>query len=174
MSAQSKPSSCSLPVATTQLARGLIRLHARLRGELQKAADDEELLVEPEAAWAAMAHAEALIGFLGVHFEPLDIKPVRTRPRAGHLPHGKLRTEILVVLKLSGEWLTYREIAQSIITRNQLTLEPAQHRHFLQKLREAALALCTKGLLEREAPLQLGDASTLQRMRLSRRMFRPA
>ena len=94
MPAHKKPvTACPLPIATTQLARGLLRLHSRLRGELAKVADDEELLVPSEAAGAAMAHIEALVGFLGVRFEPGSLKPIRTRPRIGPLGHGDLRAE---------------------------------------------------------------------------------
>lgn len=163
---------CPLPIATTQLARALLRLHARLRGELGKSGDDEELMVDAEAASAMMLHTEALIGFLGVRFEPKALKPIRTRPHIGPLGYGELRAEILAVLRAHGDWRTYAEIADGILARQGLELEPKQKRHFLQKLREATHQLAKSGAVEREADLQQGQYATLQRWRLSRRLFR--
>ena len=174
MPAHKKPvTACPLPIATTQLARGLLRLHSRLRGEFAKVADDEELLVPSEAAGAAMAHIEALVGFLGVRFEPGSLKPIRTRPRIGPLGHGDLRAEVLATLRASDDWMTYPAIADTIIAKHRLELTVQQHRHFLQKLREATHALGTQGAAERESSLKLGQTATLQRWRLSRKLFRP-
>jgi hypothetical protein len=164
---------CPLPIATTQFARALLRLHSRLRGELAKGHDDEELMVDAEAARAMMLHAEALIGFLGIRFEPKELKPIRTRPHTGPLGYGELRAEILAVLRAQGDWLTYAEICEGIIARQSLELEPKQKRQFLQKLREAAHQLAKSGAVERERDLHLGQHATLQRWRLSRRLFRP-
>lgn len=167
------PPECPLPIATTQLARGLLRLHSRLRGELAKRADDEELMVDSETATAVLKHVEALVGFLGVRFEPKDLKAIRTRPKIGPLGFGELRLEVLAVLRAHGDWMTYAAIADAIIAKHGLELEPKRHRHFLQKLREAAHALAVEGALERESNLRLGQTTTLQRWRLSRQMFRP-
>lgn len=174
MSAQ-KPQapSCPLPISTTQLAQTLIRLHARLRGELAKAEDDEELLVDRETAQAMMAHIEPLLSFLAIDFDPKKLKPIRTRPKISPLSYGDLRVEVLATLRAASDWMTYPAIAEVIITKHTLTLEPKRKKHFLQKLREATHALAQQGAVERESSLKLGQTATLQRWRLSSKLFRP-
>ena len=165
---------CPLPIPTTQVARGLIRIHSRLRGELIKGCTDEAPLVGSSDAQKAMAHIEGVLDFLGVDFVPARIKPVVTRVRIGPLNHGELRAEILAVLRTAADWRTYDEVAQTIVVKRRLTLDQPQHRHFLQKLREATHALVNSGVLERESNLELGGHQPQpQRLRLSTTLFRP-
>jgi hypothetical protein len=166
------PTPCALPIASTQLARGLIRLHSRLRGELVKRGTSEAPMVAAEAAHEAMAHIKGVLDFLGINFVPEALKPIRTREQIGPLGYGDLRAGILAVLRSAGDWLTYEEIAQAVIARAQLTLTAQQYRHFLQMLREAAHALKAKGAVERENDITPGDQAQ-QRLRLSRALFRP-
>jgi len=77
-----------LPVATTQLSRGLLRLYTRLKGELRKGACGEEAHLPPAAAKRHMGHIEGLMPFLGVDFVPELLKPVRTRVQIGPLDRG--------------------------------------------------------------------------------------
>lgn len=175
MSAPPKPHtpSCPLPISTTQLAQNLIRLHTRLRGELAKREDDEEQLVDHETAQAVMAHIEPLLSFLAIDFDPKKLRPIRTRPKIGPLAFGDLRVEILAALRAATDWISYRDIADAIITKHGLALEPKRKRHFLRKLREATHVLAQQGAVERESELRLGQTTTLQRWRLSSRLFRP-
>jgi hypothetical protein len=75
-----QPKPCPFQIPTTQMARGLIRMHARLRGELAKINLDEEILVPIEEAQAAMVHIEGVLAFIGVDFVPSLIKPIITHP----------------------------------------------------------------------------------------------
>ena len=173
MSAPKAPlPSCPLPISTTQLARGLIRLHARLRGELAKARDDEELLVDGETAAAMLKHLDAVIAFLGVDFAPSAVRPIRTRPKIGPMGYGDLRAEILAALRAKGAWMAYTDIAQAVIAKRSLNLTPAQRRHFLQKLREATHVLAGQGAVEREHAIRPAEFNAKQRWRLSQRLFR--
>lgn len=168
MSAQNpKPAKCPLPIATLQLSRALLVLHARLRGELAKARDDEELLVDDATATEALGHIEGLFKFLGIEFVEKDLKPIRTRPKIGPLSFGDLRVEILAALRAATDWLSYRDIADYIIEKHHLELTASRHAHFLQKLREATHALSVQRAVEREHSLKLGSTTTLQRWRLS-------
>lgn len=160
-----------LPVATQQLARALIRLHARLRGELVKKAEGHEVLVEPEKATEAMQHIEGVIHFLNVNFAPAAIRPIRTWPKVGPLGYGDVRAESLAALRKCGDWMTYKEIADAIVLKRKLVLNATQHEHFLQKLREAVHALKREGAVVPEIALKRGQGQVQQRWRLSS-MFR--
>lgn len=96
---KSQARSCPLPISTTQLAETLIRLRVRLRGELAKADDDEELLVDRDTAQTMMAHIEPLLAFLAIDFYPKKLKPIRTLPKIGPLSYGDLRVEVLAALR---------------------------------------------------------------------------
>ena len=164
----------ALPQPATQAARSLLRLYARLRGELEKAKDGEATLVHADDARRAIHHIASLMPILGVNFEPSALKPVRTHPRVGPLKHGELRAGILAALRASGDWMTYLQMAAAILEKHGITLTLSQHRHFLQKLREAVFALGRKGVLEREKALKPLETKELQRWRLSRKLFRHA
>lgn len=99
--------STALSLPTTQAARCLLRLYARLRGELEKANDGEAVLVRRDDAMRAMGHIAALMPILEVDFDPSALKPVRTRIRVGPLKHGELRTSILAALRAGADWMTY-------------------------------------------------------------------
>ena len=77
------------------------------------------------------------------------------------------------MLRASGDWLTYSEIASTIVKKHNLKQTDKQAKHFLQKLREATHALFGKGAVEPESALQVGQGETRQRWRLSHQMFRP-
>jgi len=164
--------STALSLPTKQAARCLLRLYARLHGELEKAKDGEAVLVQWDEAMRAMGHIAALMPILDVNFEPSLLKPVRTRKRKGPLKHGELRTEILAALRAGGDWMTYPQISTKVLEKRGIVLTVAQRKHFVQKLREAVHALAGKGVVEREHELRLGENTQLQRWRLSRMMFR--
>lgn len=156
-----------LPIATAQLARGLIRLHARLRGELLKKSQGQVTFVEPEAATEGMRSIEGVIRLLGVRFDPGAIKPIKTWPKVGPMGYGDLRAEILAALRKHGSWMAYSEMADAIAAKRRLCLDVHQRRHFLQKLREATHALSSEGAVECEKSLQRGQGQQTQRWRLS-------
>ena len=174
MSAQKPPAFAALlPVATLQTARGLLRIHARLRGELAKAKDGQDVFLEPDDARAAMGHIAALMPLLGVRFDPSAMKPIRTLPKIGPLGYGDVRAGILAALRASGGWMTCSELADAVLAKHRVTLDVPTHAHFLQKLREAAHALASQDAVERESALKFGEFAGLQRWRLSQRLFRP-
>ena len=173
MSLKDPRPSCPLPIATTSTARNLLRIYARLKGELLKDKTGEDTLVAADEAQQAMAHIAALMPFLGVNFDPKALRPIRTRPHFGPLNHGDVRAGVLAQLRTHGGWLTYVEIADAILTQNRVELTGGQRKHFLQKLREGTHALMQAGAVERERELKLGENRGLQRWRLSRTMFRP-
>ena len=174
MSAQ-KPQAFAalLPVATLQTARGLLRIHARLRGELAKAKDGQDVFLQPDDARAAMGHIAALMPLLGVRFDPSAMKPIRTLPKIGPLGYGDIRAGILAALRASGSWMTYPELVDAVLAKHRVTLDVPAHAHFLQKLREAVHALAGQGAVEKESALKFGDYASVQRCRLSQRLFRP-
>jgi hypothetical protein len=54
---------CPLPIPTRQSARALIRIHCRLRGEVEKAKNGVKPLVDLREARATMKHIEAILEF---------------------------------------------------------------------------------------------------------------
>jgi hypothetical protein len=86
-------------IATQQTARNLIRLYARLKGEVQKATDGEDTFMWANEAKAYMRHISRLMVLLGIDWHPGDIRPVKTRVQSGPLPWSKLRPRILAVLR---------------------------------------------------------------------------
>jgi hypothetical protein len=149
-----------------------LRVYARLKGELVKARDGEDVLVDGAAAAGYMAHIEALMPLLGVDFDAKAIKPVRTRPHIGPLGYGDVRSGALAQLRARGDWLTCDELADGILGQERVSLSVAQRRHFKQKLREALHALKAAGAVEPEHELKLGEGQLVQRWRLSRTLFR--
>lgn len=164
--------SCPLPISTTQTARGLLRIYARLKGELVKQRSGEDLMMKADEATRVMEHIAALMPFLGVNFDPAALRPVRSRLMIGPLDFGELRANILQQLKSSDDWMSYPELADSILAKHSVELTAGQRKHFLQKLREATHALKRAGAVEREKELAVGDGAELQRWRLSTTLFR--
>jgi hypothetical protein len=169
--AQSQPPSTAtfpLPVATTQTARSLIRLHQYLRGELLKREDSEDLLVAHEECRRMMAAIETLLPFLRVNFDPSALKARRAYPKVGPLEYGQIRSGALASLKRAGSWRTYNQVLDDIVTTRRLHLTQRERKHMLQKLREALHALKGAGAVVCERPgARLGDNSFEQRWQLS-------
>lgn len=156
----------------TQVARGLLQLHCRLRGELAKAGSGEGQLIPVADAKRYMLHIEALMPLLGVDFDPASLPAIRTRQQIGHLDWGELRTGTLKVLRLNGGWMTYREIMETLLARNRVTLSDHDKTRFLQKVREALFFQMKAGAVEREQVISLGAHDQIQRFRLSPTLFR--
>ncbi|MES2784255.1 MAG: hypothetical protein V4684_02245 [Pseudomonadota bacterium] len=161
-----------LPVATTQTARSLIRLYARLKGEVQKAVDGEEALMWPSQAKTYMRYITSLMTLLGVDWDPSLIKPRKTRAKNGPVPWAKLRPGVLAVLRANKGWMTYEEIAVAILKREGVTVEGAPMSLFRQRVREGCWFLVRDGLIEKETPSRRPESEKLQRFRLSAKRFR--
>jgi hypothetical protein len=161
-----------LPVPTIQTAQALIRLHQRLRGELTKHKSGERLQVESKRAKRAMIAIEKLMPILGVDFDASRLRVVRNRARVGPLGHGSVRSGILMTLRISGSAMTYRELADALLANYGWTLPADRYRHFLQKVREAAYALKTRGRVQPELLTGLRDGISRQRWSLRSRLPR--
>jgi hypothetical protein len=161
---------CPLPVPTRQSARALIRIHCRLRGEIEKAKGNVKPLVPRREALATMRHIEAMLKFLGINFDQSALRPTWTVPKVGHLEHGGMRRGILDALR-HGDWLTYREIGKKIVAERRLKLTSKQFHDFLQKLREAMFVMKQRGILTFKHKLSFGDYQAIQRVRLSQAML---
>ena len=151
-----RPIGPQLPVSTLRLSRDMLRLYVRLKGELRKAAGDEETLLDPEAARRYTKHIEGLMPLLGVDFVPDLLKPVRTRVQLGPLDWGNLRSGSLAILKAHGDWMTCREIAEALLARRQVVLDVPTLSKSVQKLREALFFQMKVGAVERESAIGLG------------------
>lgn len=160
----------ALPIPTTQVARGLIRLYQRLAGELEKGKAGEAQLLAREDAEAGMHHIRALLELLRVDFNPRRIKPRRSRVQIGPLDYGGVRRGILRALKAANVWMTYAEIVDALIVAHGLVLTPGERRHFKQKIREACSILKQGGLIEPELKLGPGQEPQLQRWRIAKRI----
>lgn len=68
---------CPLLISTTQTARGLLRIYARLKGELVKQRSGEDVMMEACEAARVMEHIAALPPFLGVHCPLLQAAALR-------------------------------------------------------------------------------------------------
>jgi len=156
----------------TQVARGLLQLLCRLRGELAKAKCGEDQLMPADEARRYMHHIEALMPLLGVDFDPAALPTIRTRRQIGHLDWGGMRTGTLTVLRLHGGWMTYREIMDALLARNRLSLSDSDKARFLQKIREALFFQMKAGAVEREQVIGFGVHDQVQRFRLSTTLFR--
>jgi hypothetical protein len=161
---------CPLPIPTRQSARALIRIHCRLRGEIEKANGDVKPLVPRREALATMRHIEAMLQFLGINFDQSALRPTWTVPKIRHLEHGGMRRGILDALR-HGDWLTYREIGKMIVAERRLKLTSKQFHDFLQKLREAMFAMKQRGIVTFKDKLRFGDYQAIQRVRLSQAML---
>jgi len=69
--------------------------------------------------------------------------------------------------------MTYRQIAEALLARRQLSLEVARMSKFVQKVREALFFQMKAGAVEREMAISFGVHDQKQRFRLSRTIFRP-
>jgi hypothetical protein len=86
---------CPFNVATLQLARSLVRLHQRLRGELVKSQSGAAAIVSAVTARASLGHIAVLVPFLGYELDPSKLRPIKTEPRPGwpgSLPVPTLQT----------------------------------------------------------------------------------
>ena len=117
---------------------GLKNLYARLKGELKRidcesgklAAKDKlrlnALAVERECRAKQLEHVATTLQLLSPAIELEGIRTILTRPRVAHLPHGKLRKEILIVLRKLDDWVTAANLHAVIIQRNGITFsDPA-------------------------------------------------
>jgi hypothetical protein len=162
------PAPFPFPVGTTQVARGLIRVHQYLRGELTKRPGSEEVLVQPEVCHEQMVAIETLLQFLGANFDPTVLKARRAFPKVGPLEYGQVRSGALAALKCAGDWQTCNQVFDDILAAHRLQLTDAERRHFIQKLREALHALKREQAVVCERPgARLGDNTFEQRWRLS-------
>jgi hypothetical protein len=154
-------------IGTTQAARALIRIHQFLRGELLKSQDGEAVMVEPVSSIQHMRDIEAVLAFLRIDFDPKKLKPRRARPKTGPLGYGEVRAGVLDALKRAKDWQSYNQLADAVLRQHDIELTPAQHKHFLQKLREGTQALKQAGAVICEHRLALGETAIQQRWRLS-------
>lgn len=173
MTTKNKP---QLPgIATQQTARNLIRLYARLKGEVQKATDGEDTFMWANEAKAYMRHISRLMVLLGVDWHPGDIRPVKTRVQSGPLPWAKLRPGVLAVLRANYKkgWVSYEEIAIAILAREGVKVDQKDMKLFKQRIREGCWFLVRDGFIEKEYPaMKPTDPEKLQRFKLSSKRFR--
>jgi hypothetical protein len=154
---------------TLGLARGLIRLHMRLRGELEKSRSTEQTYVPILKARRLMQAIDGLMPIFGINFDPTGLRSIRTRRRVGPFEYGGLRHGILTTLRRANRWMTYEEIATCLLASRQVSLARERYRHFLQKLREAVLFLRRRGRLDAESAIGIRDGLTRQRWRIRAR-----
>jgi hypothetical protein len=155
--------SSSLGMPTLSIARGLIRLHMRLRGEIEKRRSTEQIYVPISKARRLMQAIDGLMPILGINFDPTRLRSIRTRRRVGPFEYGGLRHGILTTLRRANRWMSYEEIATSLLAGRQVSLARERYRHFLQKLREAVLFLRRQGRLDAESAVGIRDGLTRQR-----------
>jgi hypothetical protein len=159
----------SLGMPTLNIARGLIRLHMRLRGEIEKNRSSEQTYVPVSKARRLMQAIDELMPILGIDFDPTRLRSIRTRRSVGPFEYGGLRHGILTTLRRANRWMSYEEIATSLLASRQVSLARERYRHFLQKLREAVLFLRRRGRLDAESALGIQDGLTRQRWRIRAR-----
>jgi hypothetical protein len=163
---------CPFPIATTAVSRVLIRLYGRLLGEIAKSKAGERVLIPAKQTQIYLNSIEALMPLLGKSFNKKSVRANRTRPRIGPLEEGDLTSGILAALRDKDDWLSYQQIAESILATHSIKLIGAARKHFLQKLREATHDLGARGFVVREKEIAFGDTSSIQRWRLCRERFR--
>jgi hypothetical protein len=139
-----------LPIQSTQLSRGLVRLYQRLAGELAKAETREKTFLSSDQAKAGMQQVAGLLELLGVNFAPEALKPLRTRPYRGLLARGEIRIGVIRAVKASGGWLSVADIVKRIVSEHRLVLAPGQRRRLHITVKKRAAALRKAGILERE------------------------
>lgn len=121
-----------LPKLYVSIIQGLIRIYGRLQGEMDKASDGRQRLIEPDQTKGIMGHIEGLMPLFGIDFDPTALKSIRTRVRTGLLKHGELRHGALTALEKSAGFMTYREIMNFIITKHRLKLSVHEQAQLLQ------------------------------------------
>jgi hypothetical protein len=161
-----------LGMPTLGLARGLIRLHMRLRGEIDKSRSTEQTYVPISKARRLMRAIEGVMPIFGINFDPSRLRSIRTRRRVGPFEYGGLRHGILTTLRRANRWMSYEEIATTLLNGRQVSLARERYRHFLQKLREAVLFLRRRGRLDAESAVGIRDGLTRQRWRIRPRPVR--
>jgi hypothetical protein len=154
----------------TMTARSLIRLHMRLRGELHKAKIGERPLLAAHDAKSVIRSIEWLLEFFEVDFDPTVLCPVLTRSRRGPFGHGGLRRNIVITLRRSDRWMTYKEIVQALIAAHELKFSHPDYRRFLQKVREALYVMKVRGRVKPKLSIGLKDGRTRQLWRLRARL----
>jgi hypothetical protein len=155
-----------LGMPTLSLARGLIRLHMRLQGELEKSNSGERVLVPSTESHRLIRAITGLMPILGIHFDSARLRSIRTRRCIGPFEYGGLRHGILTTLRRANRWMSYEEIATTLLASRQVNLTQDRFRHFLQKLREAVLFLRRRGRLDAESTVGIRDGLTRQRWRI--------
>jgi hypothetical protein len=155
-----------LGMPTLSLARGLIRLHMRLCGELEKSKTGERVIVPAPKARRLVRAIAGLMPILGITFDPARLRSIRTRRSVGPFEYGGLRHGILTTLRLGSHWMSYTEIATTLLASRRVILAHDRYRHFLQKLREAVLFLRRRGRLDAESAVGIRDGLTRQRWRI--------
>ena len=173
MSGVKGKSKASLPIPTRQLARNLIYIYARLKGEISKTDDRQALMIPLAQVKAYMRYIQHLMPLLRVDFDPQAIAPVRSKILDGPLKWGELRIGALKVLKNEGDWMTCRQIADAVLLLHRKVLTPIQNAKFLKVMRESLFFLHKAGTLEREFEMAVRSKEHLQRYRLSQKRFRP-
>ncbi len=163
-----------LPFPPLTLERSLLRLYGRLLGEVQKRRDGQPQLVRQERVERGLAAISDLLDVLGTGSDLGRIRPIKTWPKIGPFDFGEMQQALLVALKSSpDEWMTVREIADSIARQHALELNEEQRAHFLQKLREALHRTKNDGgFVEPERSIAKGDGRLEQRWRLNPAKFR--
>ena len=172
MPARKAPPPCPFPIATTAVSRTLTRLYGRLLGEIAKSKARERVLIPTKQTQIYLDSIEALMPLLGIRFNKKRVRANRTRHRIGPLEEGDLTSGILAALRDNDDWLSYQQIAESILATPSIKLVGAARKHFLQKLREATHDLGARGFVVREKEIVFGDTSSIQRWRLRRERFR--
>jgi hypothetical protein len=74
---------CPFNISTTQVARGLVRIHQRLRGELVKAQSGSTVVVPAAIARPALGHIQVLMSLLGFELDASKLRPIKTQSQAG-------------------------------------------------------------------------------------------
>jgi hypothetical protein len=163
------PGGHPLGIATRELARDLLRLHMRLKGELAKHAERETTLVGPGEVHRLLASIAGLMRLLEIEFDPMALPTIRTRIQLSPLGYGGMRAGIVKALRESEAALSYEELTQAILARRSAQLSIDRYRRFRQKIREACHALAKRGRIEALLNVGLRDGLTRQRWRIRRR-----
>ena len=172
-------SKASFPIPTHQLARNLIYIYARLKGEIAKADDRQDMMIPFVQVKEYMRFIQHLMPLLRVDFDPRAIAPVRSRILDGPLKHGQVRIGALKVLKKHGDWMSCRQIAEAVLSLHQMVLTPALKIKFVKVMNESLFYQYKAGTLEREFEPKVETAPGAdrrphhQRYRLSQKRFRP-
>jgi len=161
-----------LPKLSVSIVQGLIRIYGRLQGELDKAQDDRDALIDPAQSKVLMGHIEGLMPLFGVDFDPASVKTVRTRVHEGPLKHGELRHGVLLALKKNGGFMTYQEVADFIVAKHRLKLSDSELTLLLLRVKQGMFFLMKLGEVERELEIPKGANDERQRFKLCAAKYR--